>query len=117
MKMQNSLYRSVNCNRDVVAELVGGDFPEDHFGYVLIDDHIVPNSFIEFVADAVCDTTFPYGAVFSIRDYVTEPLFECLDQEERQVLGGVIMLLIQQGRVAISFEDDDQVGAECAPKH
>jgi hypothetical protein len=107
MAMKSNLYKSVNCNRDAVAELVGSDFPEGHFGFVLIDDHVVPNSFIDFVADALCDTTFPYGAVFSVRDYVTEPLFECLDEDERQVLGGVIMLLIEQGRVAVEFPSEE----------
>jgi hypothetical protein len=120
MKITSKVYTSVNCNRDVVAELVGDAVPDGHFSFVLIDDHIVPNSFIDFVADAVCDTTFPYGSVFSVRDYMTAPLYECLDEEEHQVLGGVIMLLIEQGRVAIEFPpdecDDEDICTGCKNK-
>lgn len=107
MLLKSKLYSSVSCNKVMVAELVGNDVPEDFFGFVLIGEHIVPNAFIDFVADAVSDTTFSYGAVFSVRDYVTEPLWECLDEDERQVLGGVIMLLIEQGRVAVEFPAEE----------
>jgi hypothetical protein len=120
MLTKSKLYKSVSCNRDVVAELVGSDLPEDFFGFVLIDKHIVPNSFIDFVADAISSTTFPYGAVVSVRDYVTEPLWEGLDDDERQVLGGVIMLLIEQGRVAVEFtmdECDSEYYSKGAKKH
>ena len=119
MLMLNNSYNAVSCNGDLVSTCGGYD-PKENFGFVLIDDHIVPNSFVDFIADALSDTIFYYGEVLPIRDYVPDDLWANLDTDERAVLGPVIVLLIEQGRVVIKFQsdacDDEVICSDCGKK-
>lgn len=112
------LYPAVNCNPESVEKVFGDEVPDGHFGYVLIDNKPVPFSFIDYVADDVNDRSYPYNAVLSTQDYVSEDLWEALDGNERAVLPGVLMLLIEQGRIAIQFgeSEEEMICDECKRK-
>lgn len=120
MDMQSKLYKAVSCNENMVTTVDDETVYEGPFGFVLIGDRLVPYSFIEMVADDIGESVFPYHAILSARDYVSNDLWDRLDEDERQVLGGVILLLIEHKRitVCIEYEDDgEHVCAACATKH
>ena len=114
MNMTNStkLFPSVNCNADVLAQLLE-DSPvqpdpriaRGDFGYVLIKDHLVPFSLIDRLQDHLGSTVFNYDKIWSPREMCGETFWRTLDEDERGLLGHCFLILIEQGRIALTFPE------------
>ncbi len=91
------------------AELAPQDYanmpPIDRIGYLLISEMLVPFSFIEQVKKATAGTTISYGAVVPAEGIVGAEFLKTLTGNQRQVLGEVILHLLERGDVAINFSE------------
>jgi hypothetical protein len=71
----------------------------------LINNHLVPYSFLDELEQRFFDATFDHDQVISIRAIVGDEYLQGLSNAERKVLGGCVLLLIEQSRIAIDFGD------------
>lgn len=112
MSNSTKTFPSVKCNPDVLAELLE-DSPEQvhsgvadcKFGYVLIKDRLVPFSFLNRLADHLVSTVFSFDKIWSPREMCGEPFWSTLDEDERGLLGHCFLILIEQGRIALTFPE------------
>lgn len=98
-------FKYVNCHSEQISEVIGKDVPHGKFGFHLINDHLVPNNFLDDLEGRFFDVTFDHDQVISIRDIVGDAYIQGLTKAEREVLGACLLLLIEQGRLAIYFMD------------
>lgn len=97
----NNATSSANCNDAESDESVVAEVPDFDDGFLLMNDHLVPYCFIESVADHLESTVVHRAVVMSVREIVGEAFWQELDIREQQVIGPVLLLLIETGRVAL----------------
>ena len=79
--------------------------PKKTYGYALINDLIVPYSFIDRVREKVLETVFVYDEIFSMSEIFDRSFIESLSEVERSVLPSCMMFLIEDGYFGIWDED------------
>ena len=70
---------------------------EGKYGYVLVNDHLVPFSFISRLKDELEDVFFEYDEVHALEDSFSDEFLASLDIVERKVLGACTLFLIEEG--------------------
>ncbi len=70
-------------------------------GYTLINDRIVPETFIQRVIHQIKDTTFVYGEVLRDVDIFDVNYLESLPDAEREILMAVVLQLIARGEIGL----------------
>lgn len=99
--------KNLNSLTRTYLEYVGGMHDgideNDCIGFSIIDDMIVPISFVDRLSFHLDLKTIIYGDVISPRRLCGDEFFNSLTDEERQVLASCILLLIEDGRIALNF--------------
>lgn len=80
-----------------LACLEGQFTAEGTYGYVLVNDHLVPYSFISRMANEIHGRIFEYDKVHSLVEIFGEEFLASLNSTEREVLGACMLLLIEKG--------------------
>ncbi len=113
----SNAFPAVFCNAQTMlmgAELGSRDYtnmpPIDRTGYLLINGMLVPFPFIEQVKKVTEGTKISYGAVVPAERIVGAEFLRTLTGNERQVIGQVILHLIERGDVAINFSASQAPG-------
>lgn len=119
MLLSTKLYPSANCNADHLTWL-SEEIPEfaeaiaasGQCGYFYANDQLIPYAFIKKLTDAIGfgAITIEYGAVLSPRAMCGEDLWSSFDEQERAAVGPSLLLMIEQGQIALTFpaaESDD----------
>jgi hypothetical protein len=78
---------------------------EGKYGYVLVNDHLVPFSFISRLKDELEDVFFEYNEVHPLDDSFSDEFLASLDSVERKVLGACMLLLIEEGDFSVVSSD------------
>ena len=112
MTNSTKVFPSTHCNADVLAELLEDNpvqpdprIARGDFGYALVMDHLVPFSFIDRLQDHLCSNVFSYDKIWSPREMCGEIFWSTLDEKERDLLGHCFLILIEQGRIALTFPE------------
>lgn len=112
MTNSTKLFPSVKCNHNVLVELLEDSPEQAHpsiadrkFGYVLINDRLVPFSLLNRLEDHLGSTVFSYDKIWSPREMCGETFWSTLDEDERGLLGHCFLILIEQGRIALTFPE------------
>jgi hypothetical protein len=97
-----------HCSADLADEMLGGAIPtEGKYGYRLIDNKLVPISFldrIEYHLVSTADsTTFDPTKVFTAKSMIRAEFWESLDTDEQEVLPACLFLMIDEGRITFTF--------------
>jgi hypothetical protein len=103
-------FLSGKCNAEYVADITevalsNGCLPalDSNSGYLLINNLLVPQSFVAQVDAELADTPIEYGFVLS-EAYLFKPEFlESLDELEREILMPVVLHLIELGSFGFQF--------------
>ena len=106
----NGPFLSVKCNPEYLADIAkealsNGCKPalDADSGYLLINNQLVPFSFVDKVDAALGVTAIEYGYLLD-EDYLFDSAFlESLDALERAVLMPVVMYMIAQGSFGFQF--------------
>lgn len=93
--VQSFQYASFDSNH--LACLEGQFTREGKYGYVLVNDHLVPFSFISRLRDELENIFFEYDEVHPLDDSFSDEFLASLDIVERKVLGACMLLLIEKG--------------------
>ncbi len=124
MQITTKLYPSANCNAGQLARMAEEIPGQDKLinesspcGYFLVNDTLVPYAFLDLIeADIGYGLiTIEYGDVFTPEDLMDDQFWAILTEQERAVLGPCVLLLIEQGRIALTFpevEPDDLMEME-----
>ena len=73
------------------------------YGYTIINDCLVPDSFLDRIEFDLAFSVINYGEVLSPRDLLGEETWLDFDDNEREVLAPCILLLIEDGRIELNF--------------
>jgi hypothetical protein len=104
------LYPATKCNTEAMAEMAIGApvrpnafLKHCHKSFVLIGDIVVPNAFLDELANHVMpwNMVFDEDDVITAREMVGELFWSGLNANKRRVLGACILILIEQGRVVL----------------
>ena len=114
MKIFKSLFASIDCEVEAsgVVDASGVEVciagaPTIPGGYLLIDNHLVPDAFVDRVANLFSSSRgFCYGPVITPREMVGDEFWETLDKKERRVVGHILLLLIEQGCIDVAYMHD-----------
>jgi len=117
-----NLFPTTLCNASLVEEMTeaglanGYVTPErEHCGYALINDRLVPETFIQRVMAEFDECVFDYGVVLSKEHLFDAEFLESLDEFEHQVLMPVVLLLVARDKFPLNLwaaclqEDDCEV--------
>lgn len=88
-------YASFDSNH--LACMEGQFTRKGKYGYVLVNDHLVPFSFISRLKAELEDTYFEYNEVHPLDDSFSDEFLASLDIVERKVLGACTLFLIEEG--------------------
>jgi hypothetical protein len=76
-------------------------------GFVLIDDKLVPYSFIYRVylaAEGNCQSC-AYDTVYSVKEWIDEDLWKEFTDQEKKVIGPCLLILMEMGKIRLHFEE------------
>ncbi len=90
---------------NVASEFTNTEEPPIGLGFTLIDDTLVPNTFLDDVDAALSPIRLNCFEVTRVADLFDEAFLASLTVLEREVLGGCVMLLLEKGLVPISLID------------
>ena len=77
------------------------------FGYFIVGDVLVPNAFLDRLGFHLGSEELNYGDALSPRQLCGDEFFLSLTDEEREVLGPCILLLVDEGRISMRFPGED----------
>lgn len=106
----------ITITLDDTAKFRGVKDSDEYFNYSIINDRLVPNSFLDRIALHLSDKSLKYGEVLSPRRLCGDDFFFSLTNDERQVLGPCILLLIGVGLVTMTFPGEKRSRA-MKPSH
>lgn len=107
MKLESKIYKSVDMERFFLSDHIDDYRPEDIYGYFLINDKLVPKSFVARLDDYLSGITFEYGYVWSV-EKLLEDIWSSLNDSEKSVAGACILIIIENG-YSIPVEDEFQI--------
>ena len=93
------------CSADLADEMLGIEVPEGQHGYRLIDDKLVPISFLDRIEYHLVSTTFDATKVYTAQKMVNEAFWQALDIAEQEALPACLFLLIDEGRITFTFPE------------
>lgn len=85
---------------------------QEDLGYTLINDRMVPESFIQRVASELVDAPFCFEEVLRVIDIFEEEFLESLSALEREVLMPVVLHLLALGEVGFVWKSSAGEAAE-----
>lgn len=113
MSIKTSKFKTADLDLRQLEDVIENLSLEDAYGYVLIDDYLVPYAFIERLYDHVNNYTFSnYEAVLPIEDILGDGFWESLDEDERRVAGSCLLMVIEDGYVPAIPENRHQFKVE-----
>jgi hypothetical protein len=74
-------------------------------GYFLVEDTLVPYSFLERLDDHLSNNNFTYGCVLTLEEICGEEFWNSLKSVERKVLGACILMLMED-HLPVILPDD-----------
>ena len=105
MSNQSSLHKSVDLDSHKIADAVKKIPPAGYCGYILVNNRLVPYSFLNKMEYYLDPMYFDYGDVLSPIEILGLVLEE-FTNDERAVAAECFLILIDQGRVHINFPDE-----------
>jgi hypothetical protein len=88
----------------------------EHCGYTLIDNLLVPETFIQRVISAIENCEFQYGTVLSKECLFDKEFLFSLDEREEVVLMPVVLQLVASGKFPLNLssacDQDDESESE-----
>ena len=82
---------------DVLGQQID-DFQEgDVYGYFLIEEKLVPKSFVIKLYHHLCDISFEYGDIWSVQELLGNDFWLSLNDDERSVAGACVLIIIENG--------------------
>ena len=106
-------FQYASFDSEHLACLAGQRFTEDgNYGYVLINGHLVPYSFISRLEDELGGAFYEYNEVYSLEDIFGTKFLESLTSNELKVLGGCMLILIEKGDFWICDDIDNDEADE-----
>ena len=116
MKLNTTQYKSVQLNADYVEGMAKEGAtrglttiePEES-GYVLVQERLVPFTFIELVKAELLYSFFEYGCVLSESILFDDAFLQSLTDDERAVLMPCVLMLIERGEFGVNvFETSEE---------
>nr|WP_315491064.1 hypothetical protein [uncultured Rhodoferax sp.] len=102
--LATNLYPSTLCDASMVAAMTedGENIgymtpPLEHCGYILINNRLVPEAFIQRVIEQLAGRQFQYGCVLSEADVFDAEFLASLDEQEQSVLMFVVLEIVARG--------------------
>lgn len=105
MKLKSKMYRSADYDSKWLSAAMDRPIAQGLCGYVLMGDKLVPYSLIDRFVYRFMGIGFGYGDVLSVRDVCGEELWNSLREDEREVAGDILLMLIEVGRFDIALPD------------
>ena len=100
----------MTINLNGMAKFNGVVDPDVCFGYTVIGDMLVSNSFMKRLEVHLDSIELKYGTVFSARKLCGDKFFNSLTDEERLVLAPCILVLIDEGGIRMNFAGAERNG-------
>lgn len=97
MQFESKNYKSVDIHTAILSQQINNYRQGDTYGYFLIDDKLVPKSFVSRINNRLCEITFGYGYVWSIETLLGEEFWSSLDDFEQSVAGACLLIIIENG--------------------
>lgn len=94
-------FRTAKKDRQVIA-----NDEQEHTGYTLIGNALVPESFIERVLAQTDSTYYEYGTVLNKESMFLEYFLESLTPEEHEVLMPVALELMARGQFPLHLDSE-----------
>ncbi len=115
MNTKSNLFLSTDLDSRSVSNALSKDITDGQFGYFLIRDRLVPYVMIDNLAQLLSGTHIEYAQIYDPADHfgdIFEEMPERVCQLLRPIFSECLLLLIEQGRIIISFPDEmvDQEG-------
>lgn len=105
MEFTSKIYKSVDMHPDILSQQIDSYRLGDAYGYFLVDDKLVPKSFVDRIFDHLCGITFQYGYVWSAEMILGEEFWSTLDEFEQSVAGACLLIIIENGySIPIPYE-------------
>lgn len=118
--LATNLYASVLCEASMVEDTTetgnSNGFrtpPPEHCGYSLINDHLVPEIFIQRVIDHVDGRAFEYDCTLGKEDIFSAEFLATLDVQEHAVLMLVLLEVIARGDFEVNLWAAYEQHPEC----
>ncbi|MBA4055384.1 MAG: hypothetical protein C0490_11780 [Marivirga sp.] len=105
MQFESSLYKSADLNPRILGQLIDDYREGDVYGYFLIDNKLVPKSFLMRLYECLCDITFDYGDIWSVEELLGNEFWSSLNDLERSVAGACVLIIFENG-YAIAMPDE-----------
>lgn len=97
MKLVSNIYKSVDIDSQVLHQLIDDYHDGNVYGYFLIDGKLVPKSLVSRLFSHLCEDVFDYGYVYSIEQLIGAEFWSTLDDSEKSVMGGCLLIVIENG--------------------
>lgn len=117
MKVSSSKYPSADLDPFVLQQLIPNYNPNDDYGYYLVDDHLVPYTFLGRLFDHLASNNFEYGEVLSIDEICGPDFLESLTADEYHVLGTCILMILESGFAVVFSDDEEYPDPELRPSY
>lgn len=116
MNKKNNPFPSARCEaRDIQTEGKAVEFgyvEREHTGFTLIQDALVPESFIERVLYQMGSTYYSYGTVLKKEDMFFEKFLDSLTPAEHEVLMSVVLELMARGEFPLNISPETDLAKE-----
>jgi hypothetical protein len=106
----NNPFPSTMLDEDFVVEMTEeGNInncytpPREYCGYTLICGQLVPETFIQAVAEQIEDDIFDYGDVLGEEDIFKQEFLDALDKKSRAVLMPVVLQLVARDKFPLNL--------------
>jgi hypothetical protein len=99
MFKKNSVFPSAECPSEEVSFLEDGKTPSNKYGFFAIGEYLVPYAFVKMLEERSWKYIFNHAEVTSVRQIVGKRLWEKLSEEEKQVVGSCLLLLVDHGHM------------------
>lgn len=97
MQFESKIYKSVDMDPAVLSQQIDNYRQGDTYGYFLVDDKLVPKSFVTRIYCRLSNITFDYGYVWSIEELLGKTFWSSLDAFEQSVAGACLLIIIENG--------------------
>lgn len=107
--MSTQIFPSTRCNQVFLdeqrREALDNEYqmPDDQYlGYILINNKLVPESFVYLVKEELSETFFEFQHTLSEDCVFSKEFLASLHNTERDVLMSVLLILIERGDVMLN---------------